>query len=165
MRIIKIEKENVVNGPGIRTVIWVSGCSHRCKGCYNKETWSYELGHELSNDIINEIINVTNNSYISGITFTGGDPLALENRDDVITLAKVLRNRFSNDRKDFWLWTGYTFEEICMIPGIEVFDVIVDGEFELDKKDLTLPWRGSSNQRVIDVKESLKNKKIIKYME
>lgn len=164
MKIIKIEKENISNGPGIRTVIWVSGCEHHCLGCHNKDTWDHELGRELSNDIIDEIIRETDHPYISGITFTGGDPLSKRNRDDVIALAKVLRNRFSNKKLDFWLWTGYTFEEISMIPGIDVFDVIVDGKFEIEKKDLTIPWRGSSNQRVIDVKKSLLEKRIIKYM-
>lgn len=161
MRIIKIEKENVSNGPGIRTVVWVSGCDHHCRFCHNPETWNYELGNELSNDIITEIINATDHPYISGITFTGGDPLSKSNRDDTIALAKVLRNRFSNKKLDFWVWTGHTFEEISMIPGIDVFDVIVDGKFEIDKKDLTLPWRGSSNQRIIDVGRSLHSNRIV----
>lgn len=163
MKILKIEKENVANGPGIRTVIWVSGCEHHCLGCHNKNTWDPEQGKPIDKDLLKEIFKTVDNDYISGITFTGGDPLAPYNRDDVIALAMTLKTGFKN--KNIWLWTGYKFEEISMIPNIDVFDVIVDGKFEIDKRDLTLPWRGSTNQRVIDVKKSLESNKIVKIME
>lgn len=163
MKILKIEKENVANGPGIRTVIWVSGCEHHCLGCHNKNTWDPEQGKTIDKDLLKEIFKTVDNDYVSGITFTGGDPLAPYNRDDVIALAMTLKTGFKN--KNIWLWTGYKFEEISMIPNIDVFDVIIDGKFEIDKRDLTLPWRGSTNQRVIDVKKSLESNKIVKIME
>lgn len=162
MKILKIEKENVANGSGIRTVIWVSGCEHHCLGCHNKDTWDPEQGKPIDRDLLKEIFKTVDNDYVSGITFTGGDPLAPYNRDVVITLAMTLKTSF---KKNIWLWTGYKFEEISMIPNIDVFDVIVDGKFEIDKRDLTLPWRGSTNQRVIDVKKSLELNKIVKIME
>lgn len=163
MKILKIEKENVANGPGIRTVIWVSGCEHHCLGCHNKNTWDPEQGKTIDKDLLKEIFKTVDNDYVSGITFTGGDPLAPYNRDDVIALAMTLKTGFKD--KNIWLWTGYKFEEISMIPNIDAFDVIVDGKFEIDKRDLTLPWRGSTNQRVIDVKKSLESNKIVKIME
>ena len=163
MKIIKVEKENIANGPGIRTVIWVGGCEHHCSQCHNPETWSFDVGEDLTEDTINEIIEATKPDYISGITFTGGDPFALANRVDTLELVERLRKVFPN--KSIWMWTGYSFEEIYVIPGMECFDVIVDGKFEVDKMNLTLPWRGSSNQRVIDVKRSLLEKKVINYME
>ena len=163
MKILKIEKENVANGPGIRSVIWVSGCDHHCLGCHNPYTWDPEQGNLIDRDLLKEIFKTIDNDYVSGITFTGGDPLAPYNKDDVIALAMTLKTGFKN--KNIWLWTGYKFEEISMIPNIDVFDVIVDGKFEIDKRDLTLPWRGSTNQRVIDVKKSLELNKIVKIME
>lgn len=159
MRIIKIEKENVVNGPGIRTVIWVSGCDMHCKGCHNPETWDYEMGDPLNNEHFQKIVEYSDRPYISGITFTGGDPLSEKNIIYSISLAKDLKNRFPD--KNIWAWTGRKFEDIFMIPGIEVFDVIVDGKFEIENRTLTLPWRGSTNQRIIDVKKSLKGKIVL----
>lgn len=161
MRIIKLEEQNLVNGPGLRTVIWVAGCSNFCLSCHNPETWSYDIGDELTEEIINKIIKITDDEYISGITFTGGDPFSVRNRNETIELAKRLRSVFPD--KSFWMWTGHTFEDFCMIPGIECFDVIVDGKFEIDKKDLSLAWRGSSNQRIIDVKKSLEKGEVVEW--
>lgn len=163
MNIIKVEEQNVVNGPGLRTVVWISGCEHHCFQCHNPETWSYNLGNEVNEEIIDKIIKVTDHEYISGITFTGGDPFSLRNRVETLDLVERLRKVFPN--KSFWMWTGHLFEEISMIPGIECFDVIVDGKFEIDKKDPSLVWKGSSNQRIIDVKKSLLEKRIVNYMD
>lgn len=159
MKIIKIEKENVSNGPGIRTVVWVSGCDNHCKGCHNPETWNYELGDPLNSKHFQDIIEYTDKPYISGITFTGGDPLSEKNIIYTILLAKDIKERLPN--KNIWVWTGRQFEDISMIPGLEVFDIIVDGKFEIDKLSYTLPWRGSTNQRIVDVKQSLKSKHVI----
>lgn len=159
MRIIKIEKENVSNGPGIRTVIWVSGCDNHCKGCHNPETWNYELGDPLNSKHFQDIIDYTDKPYISGITFTGGDPLSEKNIIYTILLAKDIKEKMPN--KNMWVWTGRQFEDISMTPGLEVFDIIVDGKFEIDKLSHTLPWRGSTNQRIVDVKKSLKSKRVV----
>lgn len=153
MRIIRIDKDNLVNGPGIRTVIWVSRCDQFCKGCHNPETWNYELGDPLNSKHFQDIIEYTDKPYISGITFTGGDPLSEKNITYTILLAKDIKEKLPN--KDIWVWTGRSFEDISMIQGIELFDVIVDGRFEIDKKSTSIKFRGSTNQRIIDVRASL----------
>lgn len=162
MNLIKIEKENVANGPGIRTVIWVAGCDEHCPGCHNIQTWDYNLGEPLNSEHFQKIIEYTDKEYVNGITFTGGDPLSEKNIVTTILLAKNIKEKFPE--KNIWVWTGRNFEDICMFQ-IDVFDVIVDGRFEIDKRNITLPWRGSTNQRVIDVKKSLELNKIVKIME
>ena len=163
MNFIKIEPCNSANGPGVRTILWCAGCSHHCKECHNMHTWDPNSGTVLSEKEIDMLFEYLSKPYIKGLTFSGGDPLYPANRETVLKIAKMCKEKFPE--KDMWCWTGYNFEDISMIPDIKYIDVIVDGKFEIDKKDLTLVWRGSSNQRIIDVKKSLELNKIIKIME
>ena len=146
MRIHKITYPDVNNGLGCRVTLWVSGCIHHCKGCQNKETWSFESGREFTDDDKREIFKVLSLPYIKGITFSGGDPLC--SYDDILSLAKEIKEKFP--KKDIWLYTGYTFEYINEnLKGIlDYIDILVDGKFIEELKDVSLPFRGSSNQRI-----------------
>ncbi len=146
MRIHKITYPDINNGLGCRVTLWVSGCIHHCKGCQNKETWSFESGREFTDDDKREIFKVLSLPYIKGITFSGGDPLC--SYDDILSLAKEIKEKFP--KKDIWLYTGYTFEYINEnLKGIlDYIDILVDGKFIEELKDVSLPFRGSSNQRI-----------------
>ena len=168
----KIEKTSVANGTGVRVVLWISGCSLHCKGCQNPGTWSLDSGILFGEPAKQELFETLNKSYIQGITFSGGHPLENENLDEVYRLIMEIRNKFPN--KDIWLYTGLKWENIMNCPLrdvytklrrriIELCDVVVDGAFIEGLKDITLEWRGSSNQRVINVQESLKQNEIVLY--
>lgn len=148
-----IETDNMLNGDGLRVVLWVAGCEHHCKGCQNPVTWDPKGGLYFGQDALNEIFEELKKDYISGITFSGGDPLHPDNRIDILSLSKVIKHEFPN--KTIWLYTGYNWEEIKHLRGIDLIDVIVDGKFEEDRADVKYPWAGSTNQRIIDVKTSL----------
>ena len=143
------------NGDGLRVVLWVAGCSHCCKGCQNPLTWDPDGGLLFDQEAKQEIFEQLDKSYISGITFSGGDPLHRANIDGVRSLAKEIREKYPE--KTIWLYTGYDWEQIYTDPVIPYLDVIVDGEFKQELKDNTLYWKGSSNQRVIDVKKTLES--------
>lgn len=153
MRYHNITKDDMLNGDGLRVVLWVAGCSHCCKECHNPITWDPNGGLPFDEAAKNEVFEELEKDYISGITFSGGDPLHIANAFDVTALAKEIRVRFPN--KTIWLYTGYDWEEIRHLEVVKYLDVMVDGEFEVDKKDANLHWKGSSNQRVIDVKRTL----------
>ena len=156
MKYFTMEKENMVNGPGLRTVVWVSGCEHHCPNCHNPETWDKdsELAKEWSKEAEKELFKSIKPDYISGVTFSGGDPLAPYNRVGVLRIIKKIRHKFG-DKKSIWVYTGYTFEEVSGIAGLDNIDVLVDGEFKEQYKSRDIMWRGSTNQRLIDVKTSL----------
>lgn len=139
------------NGDGLRVVLWVSGCEHHCPGCQNPCTWDKDDGAVFDNEAKAEIFEDLENDYISGITFSGGDPLATYNRSSILALACEIKEKYPD--KTIWCYTGYTLEELMRDPQMEYFldvcDVIVDGRYEQDKRDVSLPWRGSSNQRVL----------------
>ena len=153
MKYHNITKEDMLNGDGLRVVLWVSGCEHACEGCQNPVTWDPEDGLIFDGVAENELFEELEKDYISGITFTGGDPLYPSNRDEITQLTKKVKERFP--QKSIWLYTGYLWEDICGLPVIKDMDVIVDGRFILEQLDNTLYWKGSKNQRVIDVKQSL----------
>ena len=168
----KIEKTSVANGNGIRVVLWVSGCSLHCKGCHNPETWNLNSGKLFDEEAKNELLEALDKPYIQGITFSGGHPLENENVECIYNLILEIKDKFPE--KDIWLYTGYQFEDIINNPLrdfnttlkkriVEMCDVVVDGKYIAKLKDITLRWKGSSNQRVISVKESLKENKIILY--
>ena len=163
----KIEKTSIANGTGIRVVLWVSGCSLHCKGCHNPETWNLNSGKPFDEDAKKELFEALDKPYIQGITFSGGHPFERVNRSTLYCLVKEIKEKFP--QKDIWLYTGYTWEEIFEKDIREIqrtlcwIDVLVDGKYVEEEKDITLKWRGSRNQRVIDVKESLKENKIILY--
>lgn len=161
----KITKFDVDNGQGIRTVLWVSGCSHNCYKCHNPQTHDISNGILFDNSAMTEVLNSLNYDYVKGITFSGGDPLHTNNRNKIAEISSKIKEIYPN--KDQWLYTGYIFEQILksneMINAIKNIDILIDGRFEFDKRDITLKWRGSSNQRIIDVQRSLKKGSIITY--
>lgn len=154
-----ITKDDMLNGEGLRVVLWVAGCNHHCKGCHNPITWNENDGLPFDDNAKNEIFELLNRDYISGITFSGGDPLMPCNREKVGETIKEIHNKFPN--KTIWVYTGYKFEEVKDLPFMKYVDVLVDGEFVEELKDVNLFWKGSSNQKVIDVKKSLNENKIV----
>ena len=153
----------MLNGDGLRVVLWVAGCSHCCRECHNPVTWDVNGGLPFTEEEKQEIFRELNKDYISGITFSGGDPLHSANIMDVTELAKEIREKYP--KKTIWLYTGALWEEVCKEEIVRYLDVLVDGEFEADKKDVTLHWKGSSNQRVIDVPDTLKAGDVVLYAE
>ena len=178
-----ITHDDLNNGDGLRVVLWLSGCSHHCYNCQNPQTWNPDSGIPFDESAKQEIFNELSKDYISGITFSGGDPLYENNLDEVLKLVKQIRNSYPD--KTIWLYTGFEwnslmskicqptfpdkdFERIIEIHKkrkeiISNVDVLVDGEYIDEQKDLSLKFRGSKNQRVIDVKQSLAQNKVILY--
>lgn len=163
MRYHNITKDDMLNGDGLRVVLWVSGCSHCCKDCHNPITWDPNGGVTFDESAKEELFTELEKTYISGITFSGGDPLHSKNKKDVEELAKEIRNKFP--LKTIWLYTGSAWESIRDSSIMKYLDVLVDGEFDCDKKSKQLHWKGSSNQRVIDVQKSLKLGKTVLHCE
>lgn len=161
MRYHDITHDDMKNGSGLRVVLWVSGCSHRCPGCHNPITWNAESGLLFDEAAKAEIFDSLGKDYISGLTLSGGDPLLPQNRECVEGFLREVREKFP--QKNVWLYTGYLWEEIMGLSVIGLTDVLVDGRFVLGLKDNNLKWRGSANQRVIDVKESLKQGEVVLY--
>lgn len=153
MHFHNITKDDMLNGDGLRTVLWVAGCPHRCPGCHNPITWEADGGVEFDAEAERELFEALAKPYISGITFSGGDPLHPENRGEIARLIKKARELFPF--KSIWLYTGFLWEEICDLDFISMVDVVVDGRFVEELKDPKLFWKGSSNQRVIDVHKTL----------
>lgn len=150
----------MLNGDGLRVVLWVAGCSHCCKGCQNPITWDPDGGLLFDDAAKKEIFDLLDKSYISGITFSGGDPLYCSNRLDVRALVEEIREKYPD--KTIWIYTGYKWEEIWHYPMMKNIDVLVDGEYVEELRDTKLLWKGSSNQRVIDVQATLaKSDKLI----
>lgn len=150
MRYHNITKDDMLNGDGLRAVLWVSGCSHCCKECHNPVTWDANGGLPFEEEVKEELFEELKKDYISGLTLSGGDPLYFANRADVLKLVKEVREHFPE--KTIWLYTGFLWEAVEGLEIMEYIDVVVDGPFLAEKKDKKLHWRGSSNQRVIDVK-------------
>lgn len=156
MKYHDIKTNNMENGDGLRAVIWLSGCDHHCVGCQNTDTWSHDLGELFDSEALHKISDELDKDYISGITITGGDPLSIMNRDYVFNLIHWIHTMYPS--KTIWLYTGYTYEELLQFVHFSILDgidVIVDGEFTESLKDTSLMWRGSPNQRVIDIKKSI----------
>lgn len=149
----------MLNGDGLRVVLWVSGCGHHCRGCQNPVTWNPKDGVPFDEAAREELFEQLSKSYISGITFSGGDPLYPENEAEITALAKEIRRRFPE--KTIWLYTGYLWEDVKEKEIIKNLDVCVDGRYEEELRNTQLHWRGSSNQRVIDVQESLKKHQVV----
>ena len=151
----------MLNGEGLRVVLWVSGCSHHCKGCHNPQTWKPESGIPFDEAAETELFEILGRDYISGITFSGGDPLFADNRSEVERLARKVRTEYPE--KNIWLYTGYRWEEVSALPLMQYIDVLVDGKFTEDLKSSKLHWKGSFNQRIVDVQKSLKNSSLYLY--
>lgn len=159
MRYHNITKDDMLNGDGLRVVLWVAGCSHCCKECHNPITWDPNGGLEFDESAKQEIFAELEKSYVHGITFSGGDPLHISNAYDVAELAKEIREKYP--QKSIWLYTGALWEEVKDMKVIPYLDVLVDGEFEVEKKNVNLHWVGSSNQRVISVQKTLEKGSIV----
>lgn len=149
-----ITKDDMLNGDGLRVVLWIAGCEHYCPGCQNPVTWDPNGGIPYDKAAWLEIEDQLEKDYISGITFSGGDPLHPNNRDQVLTIAHHIKKTYPN--KTVWVYTGYLWEDVKDIPAIRYVDVLVEGPFEEKLADVKYPWAGSTNQRIIDVKKSLK---------
>lgn len=169
MKYGNIKFNAIEDGVGCRTVLFVSGCRHHCKGCFQPETWSFDFGQPFDDNVENVILTSLANSYIRGLTILGGEPFEPENQEVLLPFIKRVKEMYPD--KDIWMYSGYTFEEmhdknsICCTEYtdeiLKNIDILVDGEFKEELKSLMIPFRGSTNQRVIDVKESLKQNEIV----
>lgn len=164
-----IKKTDVANGPGVRVSLFVSGCTHHCPGCFNAETWDFSYGQVYTCRTAEEILEALAPSYIRGLTVLGGEPFEDANRGEVIRLLETVRERYPG--KDIWCYTGYDYEKDLLkwiqqgkddvLTFLELLDVLVEGEFIEARKNLRLKFRGSDNQRIIDVRRSLNQKQVI----
>ena len=159
MNIATVKYNDIANGDGVRISIFVSGCRNHCLNCFNKELWDFDYGSTYTSDIENDIITHLSHSYISGISLLGGDPLEPENKSMLTNLCKKVKKQFPT--KTIWCYTGYLFKDIENEELIKYVDVLVDGKFIDSLKNISLKFKGSSNQRIIDVAQSLKQNKII----
>lgn len=168
-----IKKCDIADGPGVRVTLFVSGCTHHCEGCFNPETWDFQYGQLFTETVVDEILEALSPDYIAGLTLLGGEPLESANRQALLPLLRAVKQAYP--RKDIWCYTGYLYdadilEKFCaQWEGMEEFlsylDVIVDGAFIQERKNISLRFRGSENQRIIDVQESLRQGKAVLWEE
>lgn len=154
MRYHNITKEDMVNGEGLRVVLWLAGCEHHCYGCHNPITWDKDGGIEFDESAKKEIFDELDKEHVQGITLSGGDPLAPYNRRETTKFIREIRDKYG-DTKDIWIYTGYNWSDVSHLAVMKYIDILIDGKFKMDLKDDDLIWRGSSNQDIIDVKQSL----------
>ena len=150
---------DMLNGYGIRVTLWVAGCEHHCTNCQNPFTWDVNGGIPFDRSAYDEIIEDLKQDYCSGLTLSGGDPMHKDNRGKIFRLCQNIKTSFPD--KTIWMYTGYTFEEIKDSPILQYIDVLVDGEYKEELRNIEAHWIGSTNQRLIDVRETLKQNKII----
>ena len=150
-----LKTTDIANGPGVRVTLFVSGCRRHCKNCFNKETWDFNYGNPFEKETMNTIIDALGKEYIEGFSLLGGEPFEKENRETVLNIVRTVKEKFPN--KTIWCYSGFTFEELIDDARniLEYVDVLVDGAFIEEKKNLRLQFRGSENQRLIDVKKTL----------
>ena len=170
LHIIAVTGPDINNGPGFRVTIWVSGCTHACPGCQNKHTWKYSKGHKLDDMVPytnitykDKILNLIGDEHIDGVTISGGDPLdqSVQSLEELAKFLSNIKKRYPE--KSIWLYTGYSIEDLNNYPHKEVIkncDVIIDGPYVKEKRNITIPFRGSTNQRIIDVQKSFKENNI-----
>ena len=169
MNYATIKNCDIANGPGVRVSLFVSGCRHRCKGCFNEVAWDFNYGEQFTQDTVNRILEMLSPDYIQGITLLGGEPFEPENQPAIVDLLRQIKTRYPH--KSVWAFSGYLFDKDILAGRlgpweltreyIGYLDVLVDGPFVMEKKDLTLRFRGSSNQRLIDVPASLAKGEIV----
>lgn len=162
MRFSKIKQNDIANGLGIVMSLWTQGCPHNCKGCFNKETWDFNGGKEFKDEDLNFIIeNIDKNNIKRNLSILGGEPLCPQNIDQIINICKVFKEVYPY--KLIYIWTGYILEEFNEKQKdiLKYINILIDGKFEEKNKNLSIKLRGSSNQRIIDVKKSLENKKVV----
>ena len=165
MRINRIKDNDIANGFGITMSLWTQGCPHHCKGCFNGETWGFTDGEEFTEEKLNYIIeNIDKHNVKRDLSILGGEPLCDENVEGVLQVCKIFKEKYPE--KKIYIWTGYTWENFNELQRevLKYIDVLVDGKFEEDKKNISLTLRGSTNQRIINVKETLKENKLILFL-
>lgn len=158
-----LKKTDIANGPGVRVSLFVSGCTHHCKDCFNPETWNFTYGEEYTDKVMAEILEALEPDYIKGITILGGEPFEPSNQRELLPLYHAIREKYP--KKTIWVYSGYTLEKDLLQESrariditdeiLSLIDVLVDGEFVLEKKNISLKFRGSENQRIINLPESL----------
>lgn len=162
MRYHKIRKMDISNGPGVRVSIFLQGCTFQCEGCFNPETHDFKGGEEFTEETIEKVLDLCQYEHIVGLSILGGEPMHPKNIEGTTALAASFKERYPN--KTIWVWTGFLMDEDLMDKEVlKYIDVLVDGRFEIKNSSPLLKWKGSANQRVIDVQASLKNNKIILY--
>ena len=168
MNYATIKPIDVANGPGVRVSLFVSGCTHHCKGCFNSEAWDFNYGKPFEKQAEEEIFSALSPDYIEGFSLLGGEPFEPQNQETLLAFLRKLKDKFPN--KSIWCYSGYSFEDIVAgkvgdkltaMSMLSLIDILVDGEFIEEQKDLHLRFRGSANQRVIDVKKSLRSDSIV----
>jgi anaerobic ribonucleoside-triphosphate reductase activating protein len=163
MRYHNITKDDMLNGTGLRVVLWVSGCTHACAECQNPVTWDLQGGIPFDEKAKEELFLELQKDYIEGITLSGGDPLHPANRDEIGELIKEIHTRFPS--KSIWLYTGFTWDEISELPFVTLIDVLVDGRYQKESANHSLHWKGSSNQKIIQAKDTLSEGRVILFSE
>lgn len=154
-----ITHDDMLNGEGLRVVLWVAGCEHHCKNCQNPETHDPNGGIKFINETFDELLEALNHDHIQGLTLSGGDPLHPNNRYEIGQLCKLIKSFYP--QKDIWLYTGYKFEEIKRLKVMQYIDVLVDGRYIEELNDINYEWAGSTNQRIIDVQKSLELNEVV----
>lgn len=153
MKYLKITSPDIENGPGCRVTLWIPGCTHKCPGCHNAWTADYNQGQEFTQDTYEELCSILDKPYIKGLTISGGDPLDQDDQTLIDLIQLCFDISLEYPTKDIWLYTGYYKEDLKdkQLELLNYIDVLVDGPFKIDKRDTTLPFRGSSNQRIISI--------------
>lgn len=175
MHYSNIKYNDIANGPGVRTVLFVSGCTHHCKGCFQPETWNFNHGEIFTPTVADKIIESLKSPYIKGFTILGGEPMEPSNQEMLLWFLTRLKEKLPNKDLSIWCYTGDRFEDLLDENNprhlsitnqlLAYFDVLVDGQFDENLKDITLRFRGSSNQRLIDVPASLHEKRVIEWID
>lgn len=164
MNYLAIDEFDIANGPGVRVTLWLPGCPHHCPGCHNPESWDINAGQVFNDKQKNNIIELLKNPYIKGLTLSGGDPLTYHGNREFLDFLKLIKETFKD--KTIWCYTGWTWEQLS--PNLEMLqyiDVLVEGRFEIDKRDVTLKFRGSTNQRIVNVPLSLARGEVVLWEE
>lgn len=169
MNYAAIKDNDIANGPGVRVSLFVSGCTHHCKGCFNQEAWDFDFGEPFTQEVIDRILKMLEPAYVRGLTLLGGEPFEPENQKGIVPLLRQMKEKYP--RKSVWAFSGYLFDRDILSGRLgdweitkeylSYLDVLVDGRFVEERKDLTLRFRGSSNQRLIDVPASLRENRVV----
>ncbi len=159
MRYNLIRKMDISDGPGVRVSVFMQGCQFHCKNCFNSETWDFNSGNEFNDETISKILELCKKEYINGLSILGGEPMNPVNVEGTTKLAKKFKETFP--KKDLWMWSGYKYEDLKDKEVFNYVDVLVDGQYVDELHDSTLKWRGSSNQRVIDIKKSKQSEQVV----
>ncbi len=169
MNYATIKKRDIANGVGVRVSLFVSGCTHRCKNCFNKETWDFSYGEKFTDETTKQILSYLEPDFVNGLSLLGGEPFEVQNQKELTKLLRIVKEKYP--QKDVWCYTGYLFDKELLCDSrarceytdemLSYIDILVDGRFIEEQKDISLQFRGSKNQRIIDVKRSLKQNEVV----